>query len=169
MFGTVHPWRNRDGMGVVLDKSELVGPFGGKPTLPISVEGARSDSHVLEVHGESLQEIGGGWESKLPGDRGDGFPGLSGGCGDGDEKNRGSGEGAETVERRRDVDTGNGVGSPTSNTVSRPCEKASKGCGHGEEVQEKAERNFAASALFCLTSGIRRWWNKIKLKRKQKQ
>jgi hypothetical protein len=58
-------------MSVVLDKSELVGPFGGNPILPIPVEGARSDSLVLEVHGESLQEMGGGWESKLPGDRGD--------------------------------------------------------------------------------------------------
>jgi hypothetical protein len=27
----------------------------------------------------------------------------------------------------------------------------------------------AASALFSLTSGITRWWNKIKIKRKQKQ
>jgi hypothetical protein len=86
--------------------------------------------------------MGGDWESKLPGDRGDGFPGLFGGCGDGNEKNRGSGRGAEIVERMGGVDTGNGVGSPMSNTISGSCEEASKGCGHGEEVQEKAERNF---------------------------
>jgi hypothetical protein len=43
MLGTVRPWRNRDGMGVVLDKSELVGPFGGKQTLPNSVEGGGSN------------------------------------------------------------------------------------------------------------------------------
>jgi hypothetical protein len=99
VLGTVLLWRNRDGIGLVLDKSELVGPFGGKQALPNSAEGGSSDSHFLEVHGESLHEMGGGWENKLPGDRGNWFPRLSGGCGDGNEKNKGSGGGVEAVEQ----------------------------------------------------------------------
>jgi hypothetical protein len=70
VLGTVCPWRNRDDIGLVLDKSKMDGPFGGKQALPILVEGGSSDSHILEVHGEGLQEMGGGWENKLPGDRG---------------------------------------------------------------------------------------------------
>jgi hypothetical protein len=147
VLGTVRPWRNRDGIGLVLDKSELVGPFGGKQAFPNLVEGGSSDSHFLEVHGESLQEMGGGWENKLPGDRGNWFSGLSGGCGVGDEKNIGSDGGAEAVEGRGGADAGDGVGSSTSSTVSGSGEEAYKGCGHGKEVHEKVEGNFGGIGI----------------------
>jgi hypothetical protein len=140
--GTIRPWRNRVEMGLVLDKRELVGPVEGNPSLPIPAEGAHSESLVLKVHGESLHEMGGGWESKLPSDRGDRLSGLSGGCGVGIEKNRGSSGGLEIAEQRGGADTYNGIGSSTSNTVFGASEKAFESCGHGEEVQEKAERNL---------------------------
>jgi hypothetical protein len=128
---------------MALDKSELVGPFRGNPSLPIPAEGARSYACVLEVHGESLQEMGGGWESKLPGDRGDCLSGVSGGYGVGVEKDRGGGERLEAAERGGGVDASNGIGSSMSDTASGSGEEASKSCGHGEKVQEKAERNIS--------------------------
>jgi hypothetical protein len=155
-------------MGMVLDKSELVGPFGGNPSLPIPVEGAHSESLVLKVHGESLQEMGGGWESKLPSDRGDRLSGLS----------------AVEMESRRTEEAAEGLRQLSEGEVLTPvmalaAPRATPSLGQVRKLPRVVvmERRYrrrlreisAASVLFSLTSRITKWWNKIKLKRKQKK
>jgi hypothetical protein len=157
VLGTVRPWRNMDDIGLVLDRSELVGPFGGKQALPNSVEGGSSDSHFLEVHGESLQEMGDGWENKLPGY-----------------------QEAVEMEMRRTEEAAEGLRQLSEGEVLTPvmalaAPRAAPSLGQVRKrpramvmerrYKRKLKEISVASALFSLTSEITRRWNKIKIKR----